>query len=160
MATFPNSGRIALAESIANETLHLAWGTGDGSWTTPPTEDANATALLNEVGRRTVSAVSYVTPSDTGEIVLPDGGKFTASVSHTRHLLLTINFDYPDASSSVIRELAVFIGTQVAAGLPIGQQYFTPGQVTNPGRMLHLENIAPLYRSPAIAQSFQIVITL
>lgn len=160
MATFPNVGRIALAESLANEVLHLAWGTGNGSWTIPPDVSSSATALLNEVGRRTVTSVGYVTPSDTGEIELPDGGKFTASVSPTQHLLLTINFDFADAATSVIREIGVFVGTQVVGGLPSGQHYFTPGQITNPGRALHLENRAPLYRSPAVAESFQIVVTL
>lgn len=162
MPIFAKSGRIVIAESIALRPLHIAWGTGDGSWITPPAENPDATALLAEVGRRVASEVGYVTPvTDAGlpaEIELPTG-RFNRSATPTNHLLVTANFDFADASGSVIREVAVFAGTQVDGALPPGQSYFTPAQVTNPGRLVHIENIEPIFRSPAVRESFEIVIT-
>ena len=99
MPILTKSGRVALAESLALRPIHLAWGTGDGSWTTPPSEDTEATALQNEVGRRLVNEVAYCTqvvdPEDPAEIELPTG-RFNRSVTPTNHLLIVTNFDFAD----------------------------------------------------------------
>lgn len=158
MPILPKSGRVVIAESIAAQPLHLAWGSGDGAWTTAPGEDSDATTLQAEVGRRTATEVAFVTPSVGGDIVLPTGN-FVRSVTPTKHLYVRADFDFLDAPSAVIRELAIFVGTETLAGLPGGQLYFTPGQITDPGRMLHLENMAPVFRSPAIRESFAVVVT-
>ena len=162
MPILTKSGRVAIAESLAARALHLAWGTGDGDWITPPAESLDRTALQAEIGRRAASEVSYVVPvtnpASPAQIELPTG-RFNRSVTPTSNLLVTANFDFADASSAVIREIAIFSNTQVVAGLPAGQSYFLPAQVSSPGRMVHLENIAPIFRSPAIRESFEIVIT-
>lgn len=158
MAILASSGRIVIAESIGIRDLHLAWGQGDGAWVTPPAENSEAVALQSEVGRRTVTQVRYVNPDPGGAIVLPSGN-FTVSATPTRHLLLSIQFDFADSSSAVIREIGVFAGTVMVGGLPSGQQYFLPADVADPGRLLHIENIEPIYRSSAIRESFEIVIT-
>lgn len=162
MPILTKSGRVALAESLALRPLHLAWGTGDGSWTTPPAENADQTALQNEVGRRLVNeiafAVAVLNPLDPAEIELPTG-RFNRSVTPTNNLLIVTNFDFADASSSVIRELGLFAGSTVVGGLPAGQKYFLPAEVATPGRLVHLENITPIFRSPAIRESCEIVIT-
>lgn len=159
MATFPKSGRVVIAESIALRPLHVAWGTGDGAWTTTiPAESPNATALLAELGRHTATSTQFVVPDAAGVIVLPSG-RYTVSATPTNHLLISTTFDFSDASSSVIREVAIFAGTEVVAGLPSGQRYFTPDQITNPGRLLYIENMAPIYRSTAIQETFKTVIT-
>lgn len=158
MAILTKSGRIVIAESIAARPVHIAWGTGDGSWTTPPTESITSTSLLNEVGRRTATVVGFVVPDVNGTIVMPNGTKFTLSATPTSNLYVTAEFDFVDASSSVIREASVNIGTEIVAGLPAGQKYFTPDQVTNVGRMLQIEYFAPIYRSPAVRETFQAVI--
>lgn len=159
MPILTKSGRVVIAESIQARAVHFAWGSGDNAWTTTvPSEDADATALINEIGRRTADEVSFVTPDVAGSIVLPSG-TFSPSVTPTRHLYCKTKFTFTDAPSSVIRELAIFVGTTVQSGLPAGQKYFTPGQVTGPGRMLHLEHFQPIYRSPAIEESFEVVIT-
>lgn len=158
MPILTKSGRVVIAESIAVRPIHLAWGTGDGAWMMPPPENADATTLINEVGRRVATEVAYVLPDEAGEIVLPNG-TFARSVTPTKNLYVRVAFEFNEAPSSVIREIALFSNTAVASGLPPGQQYFTPAQVSSPGRMLHLENIAPIYRSPAIRESFEVVIT-
>lgn len=162
MPILTKSGRVAIAESIAARAVHLAWGTGDGGWITPPSEDPDQTALRVEVGRRVASEVAYAVPvtnpGDPAEIELPTG-RFNRSATPTNHLLVAANFQFADAPSSVIREIAIFSNTTLVGGLPVGQQYFAPADVSDPGRMVHLENIAPIFRSPAIRESFEIVIT-
>ncbi len=158
MPILTNEGRVVIAESIALRSVHLAWGAGDGSWIVPPSEDAHAEALIDEIGRRTASEVSYVEPSPAGSITLPSG-TYAVSATPTNHLYIVGNFDFSDAQSAVIREMAVFVGSAMVGGLPAGQKYFTPDQVITPGRMLHLEHFAPIFRSPSIRENFQVVIT-
>jgi hypothetical protein len=158
MPILTKSGRTVIAESIAARPVHIAWGSGDGSWTAPPSENTNQTTLQGEIGRRKATEISFVAPSSTGDIVLTTG-RYVRSATPTNHLYVRADFDFADASSSTIREIAAFVGTQTMAGLPAGQEYFVPGQVVDPGRMLHLENITPVFRSPAIRESFAVVIT-
>jgi len=158
MSILTKSGRVCIAESISLRAIHVAWGTGDGSWITPPSEDPNATALLAEVARRTADTVAFVVPDVDGAIVLPTGN-FSLSGTPTNNLYIKTSFDFADASSTVIREVGIFIGSVMVTGLPGGQRYFPPGDVDDPGRLLHLENIEPIYRSPAIRESFESVIT-
>lgn len=158
MAILTKSGRVVIAESIASRPVHIAWGTGDGSWTTPPGESIIATNLLNEVGRRLATVVGFVVPDVNGAIVMPNGTKFTLSGTPTSNLYVTAEFDFVDASSSVIREAAIMVGTEIVAGLPAGQKYFTPDQVTNPGRLLQIEYFEPIFRSPAVRETYQAVI--
>ena len=73
---------------------------------------------------------------------------------------MRIAYDFGDAPASIIREVAVFAGTQVQAGLPAGQRYFTPGQIVSPGTLVALERITPIHRSPATRETFEHVITL
>ena len=85
MATLTHSGRAALAAALASQTLHFAWGTGDAAWdTTPVPEPIDATALVNEVGRRLVTQVQFVTEDPTGEIIVPTG-RYAVSETPTRH---------------------------------------------------------------------------
>lgn len=158
MPILTKSGRVVIAESIAVRPLHLAWGAGDGAWITPPAEDVNATALEDEVGRRTATEVAYVVADVAGDIVLPTG-TFSRSLTPTNNLYVRTAFDFADASSSVIREIGIFVGSTMVGGLPGGQQYFIPAEVATPGRLLHTENLGPIYRSPAIRESFEVVIT-
>lgn len=158
MPILTKSGRVVIAESIAIRPLHLAWGSGDGAWLTPVSENINAEALLVEVGRRTVSEVAYVIADAAGDIVLPTG-RFSRSETQTNNLYLRTAFDFADGSGSVIREIAIFAGAETDPALPEGQRYFTPDQLVTSGRMLHVENLVPIYRSPAIRESFEVVIT-
>ena len=161
MQILPQSGRVAVAESIALRPIHFAWGLGDGSWIEPPAPSNNATALMVEVGRRTANAAQYVVPDEDGDIEAPDGSKWSLSPSGapTKHIMLSVTFEFGEEPGSVIREYGVFVGTETDPLLPPGQRYFTPAQVTSPGRLLYLGNIEPIFRSPAIRESFRVVIT-
>jgi hypothetical protein len=158
MPILTNSGRVVIAESIAARALHLAWGSGDGSWTVAPSENTNAVALQAEIGRRLVDEIAFVVADAGGNIVLPTG-TFSRSVTPTNSLYVATRFDFVDAQSAVVRELGLFSNSTVIGGLPAGQRYFAPAQVQTQGRLLHLENIAPIFRAPSIRESFEIVIT-
>lgn len=160
MAILPNRGRAAISNALKSLPLHFAWGTGDGAWTTAvPPEDTNASALMAEIGRRTAAAADYVVPDPAGSIEVSTG-KFSLSPggAPTKWLWIRANFDFADAPSSVVREVAVFSDTEIQAGLPIGQAYFSPSQVVNPGFLLYIEHITPIFRSPAIQENFEAVI--
>ena len=160
MAILTTSGRTAMAIAIAAQPLHLAWGSGDAAWdATPVAEPVTATALVQEVGRRAVTLTQFCTPDPDGELIVP-AGRFAISATPTQHLYLRFNFDFTDASASLIREAGVFLGTVLETGLPIGQRYFTPAEIADPGVLLALERFPKITRSPSVRQSFEFVLTL
>lgn len=160
MAILTTSGRTAMAIAIAAQPLHLAWGSGDAAWdTTPVPEPIGATALVQEVGRRTASLIQFCAPDIAGDLIVPTG-RYAISASPTQHLYLRFNFDFTDASASLIREAGVFLGTILQSGLPEGQRYFAPTDIANPGTLLALERFPKITRSSSVRQSFEFVLTL
>ena len=159
MAILTNSGRVAMAQSVKAQPIHMAWGSGDPTWdTTPVPESISASALLSEVGRRKATYVAYCEPDAAGEIIVPTG-RFKETATPTKHLYMRFGFDFTDAPTSTIRELAVFVGTLTNPSLPAGQMYFTPAQVTDPGLLLVIEHIPKFDRSAAVRQTFEFVVT-
>jgi hypothetical protein len=160
MAILTTSGRVALAMSVINEPIHLAWGSGSPDWdTTPVAESISESALVSEVGRRVATSLRYCAPDVAGEIIVPNG-RFAESVTPTNHLFLRFNFDFADAPNSSIREIGIFIGTTINSGLPPGQMYFIPAQLLTTGTLLALERIPKIARSAAVRQSFEFVLTI
>jgi len=160
MAILTTSGRIALTMAVANETIHMAWGSGDAAWDSEPVaESITETALVTEVGRRSATSIRYCTPDTEGEIIVPNG-RFAESATPTHHLFLRFNFDFADAQSAIIREIGIFIGTVVNSDLPAGQLYFLPTQLQSTGTLLALERIPKIIRSAAVRQSFEFVLTI
>jgi hypothetical protein len=171
MAILTSSGRTAMAMAIAAQPIHYAWGVGLSSWASNrPAEDVAANSLVNEIGRRVATDVQYVLPSDDGDIIVPvftDGEgnsvprRFSLSDTPTQHLLMRFNFDFSDAPASTIREVGIFVGTIIKDTVPVGQRYFTPSDIQNPGTLLALENLAEvIVRSPNSRQSFEFVLTV
>jgi hypothetical protein len=159
MATLVDSGRTAIADTIRGSTIFMGWGSGLTSWdTTFVVEQLSKTQLVTPVGYRKLTESAYCTPDPAGTIVVPTGS-FLITQTPTKHLYLRFTFDYEDAPNAQIRETAVFLGTTTQAGLPLGQMYFSPAQVTNPGTMLVAENIARLNRNPATRETFEFVVT-
>lgn len=159
MAVLQDRGRIALASAIAAQPLYLAWGRGLPAWDaeTPP-EPTTATALVDEIGRRLITAVQYVVPHADGEIELPDGTRYTASAQPSKWVHARWTFDYTDAAGETVRELGVFIGGTLAAGLPAGQRYFTPEQVVDGGELYTLERFEAFNRSASTRQVQEFVL--
>lgn len=148
-----------MAQSVKAQAIHLAWGSGSAAWdTTPEPESIDSTALLSEVGRRKATYVAYCAPDEDGAIIVPTG-RFTESVEPTKHLYMRFAFDFTDAPTAVIRELAVMVGSVTNPALPVGQMYFEPAQVTAPGTLLVIEHIQKFERSAAVRQTFEFVVT-
>lgn len=158
MAILTNSGRTAAAESIAVRPIHLAWGRGDAGWDTTPVAESTAdSSLVNEIGRRLASQIRFCAPDETGEIIVPTG-RFKESATPTNHIYLRFNFDFFDAPTATIRETAVYVGAETDPGLPVGQMYFEPAEVVDPGRLLVIERFPKFERSASVRQSFEFVI--
>jgi hypothetical protein len=153
--------RIDAATWIKNQDIFLAWGTGLASWgTTPPVGSVDDLALVTEVGRRKVTQKQFVNPDPTnGTIILRNGTKWTVTTTPTHHILYTVTFEPSEAPTAVIREWGLFKGTTTQAGLPAGQTYFTPAQVTNIGRPIILVREV-FTRQPLIRELFQFVQTV
>lgn len=160
MAILTYSGRAALAAALKYRPLHIAWGTGNPAWDTGlQAPSINENGLVAEIGRRTILIAQYCTPDDAGLISIP-GGRFTVSPTPTHWLYIRATFDYSDAPTSMIREVAIFSGTEVVAGLPAGQMYFEPNQVSNPGLLLAIDRFPAISRSPSVRQSFDFVLDI
>lgn len=153
------SGRAAFAQAFANETLHLAWGSGDPAWDTtlepPSTGD---TDLVAELGRRQLTQIAYVSPDDQGEIEFPTQN-YTLSTSSTRQLYLRCNFDFSDASTATIREVGLFMGTVPATGHE-NDAYLDVADVADPGILVLEDRFAGIERSPTNREVFEFVITI
>ena len=226
MAILTQSGRAAIAASIKQQAIHLAWGTGDPTWesthevdktfaddqitldhqpiknvtlkqgettfisgtdysvdsvmavinrlqngaisenatvtvnytyATPP-EPITASTLLHEVGRRIADEVIFCTGDENGDLITPTG-RFKASSTPTNNLFLRFTFDFENASTEVIRELGVMVGTETNPELPPGQRYFEPQDIINTGILLVLERTVPLIRTAATRETFSFVVT-
>lgn len=158
MATLVNSGRAAVAKSIKESSVHLAWGAGSVEWDeSRPSESVYALSLLAEVGRRKVTQALYCEPDPAGELIVTEG-RFAVSSEPTKYLYLRFAFDFADAGDAIIRELGIFIGTIAKETVPAGQDYLEPDDVEEPGSLLVLENIDKLVRSPQVRQQFEFVV--
>lgn len=175
LATLTHCGRAAIAKAISARPLHLAWGTGDPAW---DVSDATlpslieATALTHEVGRRTPASIGFVTPDEAGGIVIPVSAGAEGAVQEARYRLVTdgsptpflyvrVDYNYADASNVVIREMGLFMDTELMDGLPEGQRYFTPAEISNFGLLLAAQIILPpINRSPSVRQTVEFVMPI
>lgn len=175
LATLTHQGRAAIAKAISEQPLHLAWGSGDAAWDAAGAELpslVDATALINEVGRRTPATIGFVEPDESGGIVIPVSAGAEGAVQEARYRLVTngqptpflyvlTNYNYADASNVVIREMGLFMDTEFVPGLPEGQRYFTPAEIANPGLLLAAQIILPpINRSPSVRQTVEFVLPI
>ncbi|MFZ6772305.1 hypothetical protein ACO0LB_06260 [Undibacterium sp. SXout7W] len=163
MAVLQDQGRIELADQFKSRPLHLAWGRGLPAWDAAPTsETITAIALMDEIGRRVASQKQFVIPETdpnaANTIKVPGGDLYRIVNTPSRWVLVEFVFDYGDGAGQDIRELGLFVGTEVAANLPAGQRYFTPAQITAPGRLYMLDHIPRLIRSGATEQVYRYVL--
>lgn len=159
MAILTNAGRVALATAVMAQPLHMAWGAGNASWdTVPVAESLESEALLTPIGYRKAQYAAYCEPDDAGEIVVPTG-RFSETLTPTKHIYMRFAFDFTDAPTSAIREIGVLVGATTNPALPVGQMYFEPSQVTAPGFLLLIEHIQKFERSASVRQTFEFVFT-
>lgn len=159
MATLQDRGRIALARALIALPIYLAWGRGSPAWDTAmEPEPTNAAGLADEIGRRLLTSWQYVQPAAAGAVLLPDGSRYSASATPTKWLHLRWTFDYADAAGQVVRELGIFLGGSLAPGLPAGQRYFTPAQVSDVGDLYALERFERWTRSSSTINAQEMVL--
>ena len=147
MAILTQAGRKAIASSVKTQEIFLAWGTGDETWDVVPPQAGlvESTELICEVGRRICENVEFCYADPAGLIITPDG-RYSASAEPTNMLHFSVQFDFEDAVGLTIREFGLFLNTVTVAGLPVGQKYFTPDQITDKGLLLCAERCGPIYR--------------
>lgn len=142
MAALQNDGRVGECALFLARPLFLAWGRGSPAWdVTPEPEPVDAVALVDEVGRTSAVQKMFVEPDAAGEILMPNGDRYKMSVTPTRWAFIRAVFGYDDAVGETIREAGLFFDGAVDAGLPPGQIYFTPAQVTALGRLKTLARL-------------------
>lgn len=157
MPTKQLDGRIAQAELVAAQPFHIAWGTGDPAWDQESEpEPTNVRTLVNELGRRQAKQVAFVNPDPAGTIETPQGN-FSLSAEPTRYLYVSVVFDFDEEPTARIRELGVFISCETDPALPAGQKYFTPDQVTAPGRLVLLDRSQNFPRNGSVRPAFEYV---
>jgi len=142
MAVLTYSARTKLAEYLKSRPLYLAIGTGSQEWgEIPPSPDYEAVALNNEIGRKKITRAYFVNEDENGEIDMPGGQRYSYSETPTRQIYLHFMFDYGEGLSSSIREIGVFMDTEIKSGLPETQTYFVPEEIENPGTLILLEHL-------------------
>lgn len=174
LATVTYTGRAAIALAISRNPLYVAWGTGLPEWDEMKDEDLPSVVdwknLQTEIGYRIASTVGFVEPDDQGGLVVPVGRKSDDTIEEARYrqvleatpyLYIRVNYDFGDASNSVIREAGIYMDTKVKEGLPQGQMYFTPAEIESPGMLLCAQIMRPVItRSPAQRQSLDFVLPI
>jgi len=159
MPVLQQSGRVALAKAIAARTIHIAWGRGDPAWdTTPVPEPTDAAALLDEIGRRLVTDISFVKPDPVGEIEMPGGERFSVCGEPTSMVLLRATFGFADAQGQTVREVGVFFDTELAASVPPGQRWVLAADVVKKGDLYTLERRPAEYRSGSVRAVEEIIL--
>lgn len=160
MAIITISGRAGMARSIRSNQLFIAWGTGLEEWTTNErvAEETTQTTLFREVGRRLVDETYFVVGDAQGDLVTPSG-RWSISQNPTHQLYVSTRFDYADGNGYTIREYGLFLNTVVDSNLPIGQRYFLPTDIEDPGELLMLENCVPLIRTGDTRHTCSFVVT-
>lgn len=139
--------------AMANATNYRAY-----YFASRPVPTVGQTDLVNFLGLLKVTNKTYVTPDVAGLLSTGDGEKWTASGSPTPYIYLEAGYDYIDESDKVIREIGVFADVTLDGGLPGGQTYFPPADISDQGTIINVENIAPITRSVSNKGIFSVVL--
>ena len=150
------AGKVLSAKLLKAQPIYIAIGRGDPAWDalTPAqiaaSTPTDATRLVDEIGRR-LASVQFVVEDPAGaiEIVNPSDNsrtKYALSANPTAFLFVDTTFDYQEGAGESVREIGIFVGGQLAAGLPPGQSWFTAGQVLAPGDVWSIVRMPSMYR--------------
>jgi hypothetical protein len=152
--SFLDNGTAALV----NINPPVSDGTSASPWTSSvPAPSVGLTGLYQEVGRRLVSLIQYVYPSSTGSYSTT-AGRWAVSTVPTNYVYTYVGFDTTDADTNTIYQFGLFIGTAAITGY-VNASYLLPGQISNPGTLLALDNVAPIIRNSSTSEIHQIVMT-
>jgi len=124
---------------------YIAWGIGDGAWTSAPEPDQTATTLVGHLGHFKATA-QFVVPDVAGVLISANGDKWTVSGSPTRFIFVSSDYDYTDEDTAVIREIAIYTDATPAGGHE-SDNYLPVANLSVLGQLWTIENIAPLTRA-------------
>ena len=161
MPVLQQQGRIALAKAISSRTIHIAWGRGDPAWDAAPVpEPVGAAALVDEIGRRLVTDISFVQPDPNGEIELPNGDTYAPSPGNapTSWVLLRATFGFADAQGETVREVGVFLDSEISPAAPPGQRWVLAADVLAAGDLYTLERRHGEFRSGSVRGVEEIIL--
>lgn len=160
MAILTLSGRAAIASIIKNESLYLAWGTGNADWDiTPVTPTADDDDLEAELGRRMVQNISFCEADPGGAIEFPGGDKYSTTTDPTGMLYIRVVFAFDDEPAATIRETALFQGTVPATGHE-SDLYLAAANVQTKGLLMTLDRIPKIVRSSGNREIFEMILTV
>lgn len=125
----------------------------------PPLIDMDIDQLFMEHGRRLYSAQAYAFEDAVNGTIDANNTKWSLTAAPTRHLYLQFKFDSNDSPAAIVYQLAVFMNSVMLPNLPIGQKYFVPGEVADPGSIFMAENVQPIARNNATREMFEYIIT-
>ena len=86
-------------------------------------------------------------------------GQFSLTNTPSSNLYFKFFFEFGDAVGQTIREQGIFLNTVRNAGVSNSLAYLTPGQISNPGRLIVLQNSNPILREVTTRQQFEFVVT-
>ena len=114
-------------------------------------------ATLTKAGRAAIALALSARP-----IHLAWGSGNPESVTGpSPYLYVRTNYNFEDASNAVIREIGVFMDTELKEDLPPGQRYFTPDNLKSPGLLVAAQIIVPpINRSPSVRQTIEFVLPI
>lgn len=115
--------------------------------------------LVDEIGRKRATFIGYATPDENGDIVV-SSGTFAQTLTPTKHLLFRSFFAVAEAETETIREFGLFVDTVLESGLPGNQLYFEPADVSDPGTLCVVRNVAPVNKQTIGELKQDFVITI
>lgn len=162
MAVIPvmnKSCGVAIAQSLMNQDLYLAWAGldfGETDWgDNPPVIDPSKEVFDNEICRRLITTKKYVIQDDSGNI-LSGGLRWSESPNPTNCIMLTTTHELTDASDSVVFKFGIVGGTKLVKGA--NKNFALPSQILENGYLITSANINKLVRSPTVAESREVIL--
>ncbi len=158
-AVLVNDGRILLAQALIDRPAYFGIGAGSADWGTsePPTAGLEQINMVTPIGYKLAHVVQFVRPDEAGDIVLTSG-RYALSEQPTNHLNYRLRLEYGEVMQDV-REIHVYVDTQLVSGLPVGQRYFAPEDVAKTGRLLLAERRKPLFFDGTVGAEINLVVT-
>lgn len=165
MATFVETGHIAIATSLFKETFYLALGTlpkdYQKKWTVeqePPPFNPKNDSLILPIGYKVETLKKFVKEDENGTIEAL--GKRWSIVDYpTRNIYLEFKLDKEDAENQTIYQIGLHINLQPKPEVPKAKQFLLPTEVQDEGILLIAENIRPAFKSLGETRTFFTVLT-
>ena len=87
-----------------------------------------------------------VEQDDPKLIEADDGSRWRLSNSPTQYLYVLFMLDFRDAETKVLREMALYLDTELVPDVPKGRSFIDIKQVRKPGHLLAMKRTPPIHR--------------